>query len=72
MSSEKAQPAPGPVADAPAYKVWLCVVCGFVYNERDGWPAEGIPPGTPWEDIPDDWLCPDCGAGKSNFEMIEI
>jgi rubredoxin len=37
-----------------------------------GLPEEGIAPGTKWEDIPDDWTCPDCGAGKSDFEMVEI
>ena len=54
------------------YKVWECMVCGFVYDEATGWPDEDIPPGTRWEDIPDDWSCPDCGAAKSDFQMIEI
>ncbi|MCY1402087.1 Rubredoxin-2 [compost metagenome] len=51
---------------------WQCVVCGFIYDEAAGLPEEGIEPGTPWEDIPTDWVCPDCGAGKIDFEMIEI
>ncbi|SDI33823.1 rubredoxin [Pseudomonas panipatensis] len=51
---------------------WQCVVCGFVYDEAAGLPEEGIAAGTPWEDIPADWVCPDCGAGKIDFEMIEI
>jgi len=53
-------------------KSWMCVVCGFIYNEADGLPEEGIAPGTRWEDIPDDWTCPDCGATKSDFEMVEV
>jgi rubredoxin len=47
-------------------------VCGFVYDEEKGLPAEGIAAGTRWEDIPENWKCPECGAPKSDFEMIEI
>ncbi|WP_027874843.1 FAD-dependent oxidoreductase [Spongiibacter marinus] len=50
---------------------WECIVCGWVYDEETGDPDSGIEPGTRWEDIPDDWLCPDCGVGKEDFEMIE-
>src|SRR5690606_26027426 len=53
-------------------KKWQCVVCGLIYDEALGWPDDGIAPGTRWEDVPEDWLCPDCGVGKSEFEMIEI
>lgn len=53
-------------------KAYMCVVCGFIYEEEKGLPAEGIAPGTPWGDIPDDWVCPECGAAKDDFEMIEI
>lgn len=53
-------------------KVWQCVVCGFIYDETAGLPAEGIKPGTPWADIPDSWSCPDCGVAKADFEMIEV
>lgn len=49
---------------------YLCEICGLVYNETDGLPDEGIAPGTRWEDIPDDWICPDCGAGKEAFVLI--
>ena len=52
-------------------KVWQCVVCGFVYDEKVGMPEEGIKPGTAWVDIPNDWACPDCGVAKAYFEMIE-
>ncbi len=51
---------------------WQCLVCGFVYEEALGLPEDGIPAGTIWDDIPDDWMCPDCGVGKEDFEMIEI
>jgi rubredoxin len=71
MSSEDAQQKPETAA-APAYKTWVCAVCGFVYNERDGAPEEGLAAGTRWADVPDDWICPDCGAVKSDFQMIEI
>lgn len=51
---------------------WMCVVCGYIYDEAVGVPEEGIPPGTRWADVPDTWTCPDCGATKDDFEMIEI
>jgi len=50
---------------------WECIVCGWVYDEAVGDPDSGIAAGTRWEDVPDDWLCPDCGVGKEDFEMIE-
>ena len=54
------------------YKKYLCLICGFIYNEAEGWPDDNIPPGTYWETIPEDWFCPDCGAMKSDFEMIAL
>ena len=57
---------------AGANRSWMCVVCGFIYREADGLPDEGIAPGTAWEDVPGDWTCPDCGAGKADFEMLEF
>lgn len=53
-------------------KRYMCVVCGFIYDEELGLPEEGIPPGTRWEDIPENWSCPECGATKSDFEMIAV
>jgi rubredoxin len=53
-------------------KTWRCTICNFIYEEEFGLPEEGIDPGTRWEDIPADWMCPDCGKGKSDFEMEEI
>ncbi len=48
---------------------WVCELCDFVYDEDKGIPDEGIPAGTPWQDVPDDWSCSYCGASKSAFEM---
>mgnify|MGYP003953825369 CR=1 FL=1 len=53
------------------YKRYLCLLCGFIYDEAEGWPDDGIAPGTRWGDISDDWICPDCGAMKADFEMVE-
>ncbi|HJS36411.1 MAG TPA: rubredoxin [Pseudoxanthomonas sp.] len=63
-----------PMTDATTtiFRTWMCVVCGFIYDEADGLPEEGIAPGTRWEDIPADWTCPDCGVGKDDFEMVEL
>ncbi len=52
-------------------RVWRCEVCGFTYRMAEGLPQEGIAPGTSWEDIPDDWVCPDCGTSKKDFQMVE-
>ena len=54
------------------YKTWMCVICGFVYDEELGLPEEGRAPGTRWADITENWQCPDCDATKIDFEMIEI
>lgn len=59
------------MADEP-FKLHLCLGCGFLYDERLGLPEHGIAPGTRWADIPDDWVCPDCGTPKRGFEMVEI
>lgn len=50
----------------------MCLICGFIYDEKEGWPDDGILAGTRWEDVPDDWVCPDCNADKFDFDMIEI
>ena len=54
------------------YKKFMCVVCGFIYDEALGWGDDGIAAGTQWDDVPDNWICPDCGVGKEDFEMVEI
>lgn len=53
-------------------KKWQCIVCGLIYDEAEGMPGEGIPPGTRWEDVPADWLCPECGMTKADFDMVEL
>ena len=53
-------------------KIWICVVCGLIYEEEKGWPQDGITAGTLWEDVPADWKCPECGASKAEFEMVEF
>ncbi|MBD1926046.1 rubredoxin [Trichocoleus sp. FACHB-90] len=52
-------------------KKYLCKICGYVYDPAEGDPDGGIPPGTPFENIPDDWVCPLCGATKEDFELEE-
>jgi rubredoxin len=48
-----------------AYKRYICAACGYVYDEEKGDPDSGLEPGTLFEDIPEDWLCPECGVDKS-------
>lgn len=50
---------------------WMCVTCGWIYDPEIGDPDGGIPPGTPFEEIPDDWFCPVCGARAKDFEPID-
>ncbi len=47
---------------------YICSICGYVYDEKEGDPKNGIEPGTLWEDLPDDFECPDCGVTKEDFE----
>ena len=54
------------------YQTWMCVVCGFIYDEAKGMPDEEIAPGTVWKDVPVNWTCPECGARKEDFEMLAI
>lgn len=49
-------------------KKYVCTVCGWVYDELEGLPDEGIAPGTAFADLPDDFVCPICGVGKDQFE----
>jgi len=48
---------------------YVCIVCGYVYDPEEGDPGSGVAPGTAWEDVPDDWTCPECGVGKDQFEL---
>lgn len=49
----------------------LCLVCGYVYDEASGAPEDGIAPATPWAELPADWCCPECGARRDDFELVE-
>jgi len=49
---------------------WECTVCGYIYDPAKGDPDHGFPPGTKFEDLPDDWVCPECGAEKSLFQKL--
>ncbi|HSI23943.1 MAG TPA: rubredoxin [Methylophilaceae bacterium] len=53
-------------------KQWICSVCGYIYDEAQGDPEHGLPPGTRWEDVPETWTCPDCGVSKRDFDMVEF
>jgi len=50
---------------------YRCTVCGYIYDPEVGDPDSGINPGTPFENLPDDWTCPVCGIGKDMFEPLE-
>ena len=51
---------------------YMCLICGYIYDEAVGAPEDGIAPGTRWEDVPPNWTCPECGARKEDFELIEL
>jgi len=50
---------------------YVCTVCGYVYDPEQGDPDNDVEPGTKWEDVPDDWKCPVCGASKDEFQKEE-
>jgi len=52
-------------------KKYLCNVCGYIYDPAAGDPENGVAPGTSFEDVPEDWLCPECGVGKSDFSPVD-
>jgi rubredoxin len=51
--------------------MWKCTVCGYIYDPAVGDPDNDIAPGTPFEDLPQEWVCPECGAGKDLFEKMD-
>ena len=51
---------------------WMCLICGWIYDEATGDQEHGIAPGTRWADVPMNWTCPECGARKDDFEMVRI
>lgn len=50
---------------------YLCATCGYIYDPEEGDQTSGIEPGTPFEELPDDWVCPICGVGKEMFEKMD-
>ncbi len=57
----------GPAAEGSGMKKYVCQVCGYIYDPEKGDPDSGVAPGTAFEDLPDDWVCPVCGVGKDEF-----
>ena len=53
-------------------KKYMCLICGHIYDEALGDPDTGVAPGTQWEDVPPNWTCPDCGARKEDYELLEF
>ena len=51
---------------------WMCLICGWIYDEAAGAPEHGIAAGTLWADVPMNWTCPECGARKEDFEMVQL
>ncbi len=61
-----------PTTETHPYRCYMCLICGYIYDEADGSPEEGIPPGTRWDDILMNWVCPECGSRIEDFEMVVI
>ena len=59
-------------ATATDFKTWMCLICGWIYDEATGDPEHGIAAGTAWEAVDMNWTCPECGARKEDFEMVQI
>ena len=64
------QPGKRFLMEEKAMQKWTCVICGYEYDPLTGDPDNGIAPGTAFEDLPDSWVCPLCGAGKDQFEKV--
>ena len=56
--------------EALAMEQYECTVCGYIYDPELGDPEGGVEPGTSFEDVPEDWVCPECGVGKDMFEVV--
>ena len=55
----------------PMSQKYRCTICGYTYDPAEGDPDSGIPPGTAFEDLPESWMCPECGASKADFEPCD-
>jgi len=51
---------------------WRCILCGYIFDPEEGDPDNDVAPDTPFEDLPGEWVCPDCGASKEDFEEMEV
>jgi len=72
QARNRAQPANDePGKGVKIMKKYKCLMCGYIYDPAVGDPDNDVEPGTAFEDLPDDWVCPDCGAGKDEFEPVE-
>jgi len=60
------------VSEVIEFKSWVCLICGWIYNEEEGLPDDGIAAGTRFDDIPADWRCPLCDVGKADFVVVEF
>jgi rubredoxin len=82
--TNKPSSAKNPATKKPAVKAELekkeekkemskyeCIACGYIYDPAKGDPSQGVKPGTSFDDLPADWVCPDCGAGKDQFEKLK-
>lgn len=58
--------------DVSEPRTWMCLICGWIYDEAVGDPEHGLSAGTAWGDVPMNWTCPECGARKEDFEMVQI
>jgi rubredoxin len=59
------------ILDGGVMEKYVCKVCGYIYDPEKGDPDSGVQPGTPFDQLPDDWVCPVCGAAKDQFERVE-
>ena len=69
---ETAQAIVPAASKSKEFRVWQCLLCSFSYDEAQGMPHDGIAAGTRWEDVPESWICPDCGTSKGDFEMAVV
>jgi rubredoxin len=60
----------GPLEEEKIMQKWKCKVCGYIYDPEKGDPDGNIPPGIPFDKLPEDWVCPVCGAPKDMFEKV--
>ena len=72
LHCSEAKAVSGLVNKVTESKTWMCLICGWIYDEAAGDPEHDIEPGTAWESVPMIWTCPECGARKEDFEMVQI